>query len=435
MAKLTTQEKKAFIEKIAPFHIKYAKKYGFKLVSAGIAQACLESGYGTSYKAGYNNYHGLKYRENRVNCNKGYFTDGGSEQNPDGTYTPLPSDTAWYAFENMEKGVEGYYQFINIPAYAKVKAATDPLVYLQEIKKVGYASSLNYVENVNNVIKSWNLTAYDDELKNGKEVEKSTLIDCEILSPHHSGKRTHTVDRITPHCVVGQLTAEEIGKIFQGSRQASCNYAIGTRGRVCLVVDEANRSWCSSSNENDQRAITIECASDKTAPYAFNDMTYMKLEQLCYDICKRYGKKKLIWIEDKDKALAYQPKEDEMLLTVHRWFANKSCPGDWMFERMGNLANKVTKMLCQGLKPMPVETDSSDWKDVLPKPQKVVVFEPYVVQITASALNIRKGPGVTYRSAGVIRDRGQYTIVEEQNGFGKLKSGIGWISLKYTKKI
>ena len=429
MANLTTQEKKAFIEKIAPLHIKYAKKYGFKLVSAGIAQACLESGYGTSYKAGYHNYHGLKYRENRVNCNKGYFYDGGSEQNADGTYTPLPNTTTWYTFENMEKAVEGYYQFINIPAYAKVKAATDPLVYLQEIKKVGYASSLNYVENVYNVIKNWNLTSYDEEFQNkNTEIKKSSLIDCEILSPHHSGKRTHSVDRITPHCVVGQLTAEEIGKIFQGNRQASCNYAIGKEGRVCLVVEEENRSWCSSSKENDQRAITIECASDKTTPYAFNDAVYSKLQFLCKDICERYGKKKLIWIEDKNKALAYEPKEDEMLLTVHRWFANKSCPGDWMYSRMSQLANQVTKMLAKGVRIVPIEIPDE-------KIEQSETFSPYIVKITAGALNIRKGPGTSYPIAGIIRDKGKYTIVEEQNGFGRLKSGIGWISLKYTQKV
>ena len=429
MANLTTQEKKAFIEKIAPLHIKYAKKYGFKLVSAGIAQACLESGYGTSYKAGYHNYHGLKYKKNRVNCNSGLFYDGGSEQNADGTYTLLPGTTAWYAFENMEKAVEGYYQFINISTYAKVKAATDPLVYLQEIKKVGYASSLNYVENVYNVIKNWNLTSYDEEFQNkNTETKKSSLIDCEILSPHHSGKRTHSVDRITPHCVVGQLTAEEIGKIFQGTRQASCNYAIGKEGRVCLVVEEENRSWCSSSKENDQRAITIECASDKTAPYAFNDAVYSKLQFLCRDICERYGKKKLVWIEDKNKALAYEPKEDEMLLTVHRWFANKSCPGDWMYSRMGQLASQVTKMLAKGVRIVPIGIIDEE-------PKQPDTFNPYIIKITASALNIRKGPGTSYPIAGVIRDRGKYTIVEEQNGFGKLKSGIGWISLKYTQKV
>ena len=93
---------------------------------------------------------------------------------------------------------------------------------------------------------------------------------------------------------------------------------------------------------NDQRAVTIECASDTSEPYAFRDVVYQKLIVLCADICKRNGKKKLLWLGDKDKTLNYSPKSDEMILTVHRWFANKSCPGNWMYARMGDLATKVT---------------------------------------------------------------------------------------------
>lgn len=174
----------------------------------------------------------------------------------------------------------------------------------------------------------------------------STLVSYTKLSPNNSGKRTHTIDRITPHCVVGQLTAEGICSCFtSSSKQASCNYAIGTDGKVGLCVEEANRSWCSSNKANDQRAVTIECASDTKAPYIMNDAVYNKLVELCTDICKRNGKTKLIWLGDKDKTLAYSPASNEMVLTVHRWFANKSCPGDWLYSRLGNLAAKVTANL------------------------------------------------------------------------------------------
>lgn len=177
-------------------------------------------------------------------------------------------------------------------------------------------------------------------------MSNSALASYTKLSPNNSGKRTHAIDRITPHCVVGQLSVETLGNLFaKSSYQASCNYAIGSDGRVALIVDEGKRSWCSSSNANDQRAVTIECASDKTSPYAFNTTVYNKLIDLCVDICKRNGKNKLIWISDKAKALAYEPKSGEMLLTVHRWFASKSCPGDWMMARMGDLASKVTARL------------------------------------------------------------------------------------------
>lgn len=177
-------------------------------------------------------------------------------------------------------------------------------------------------------------------------MSNSGLVNYTKLSPCNSGTRTHAIDRITPHCVVGQSSVEALGTLFQNySRQTSSNYGIGSDGRVGLYVDESKRSWCSSSSANDQRAITIECASDTKAPYAMNTAVYNKLVDLCTDICKRNGKKKLIWINDKTKALNYAPKSDEMLITVHRWFANKACPGDWLFSRLGDLAKTVTDRL------------------------------------------------------------------------------------------
>ena len=174
----------------------------------------------------------------------------------------------------------------------------------------------------------------------------SSMVAYTKLSPNHSGTRTHSIDRISPHCVVGQCTAEGLGDWFaRNSTQASSNYGIDKNGRVGLYVEEKNRSWCTSSNANDQRAITIECASDTYEPYAMNNAVYTTLIKLCVDICKRNGKKKLLWFGDKDKTLNYTPKSDEMVITVHRWFANKSCPGNWLYARLGDLATQVTKQL------------------------------------------------------------------------------------------
>ena len=174
----------------------------------------------------------------------------------------------------------------------------------------------------------------------------SKMVAYTKLSPNHSGKRTHSIDRISPHCVVGQCTAEGLGSWFaRTSTQASSNYGIDKDGRVGMYVEEKNRSWCTSSNANDQRAITIECASDTKEPYAMNSKVYQTLIKLCVDICKRNGKKKLLWFGDKTKTLNYTPKSDEMVITVHRWFANKSCPGNWLYARLGDLANQVTKQL------------------------------------------------------------------------------------------
>lgn len=213
-------------------------------------------------------------------------------------------------------------------------------------------------------------------------MSNSKLVTCTVLSPNNSGLRTHKIDRITPHIVVGQFYAKDVGMTFaKKERQASCNYVIGKIGDVCLCVDEDKRSWCSSSKSNDQRAVTIECASDTVAPYALNNVVYSKLIELCTDICKRNGKKKLLWISDKSKALAYEPKDDEMLLTVHRWFWDTTeCPGDWVMKHLSDLAEKVTA----NLKPKKEEVKEEFKMTTLKKGSKgedVYVFESIMAKM------------------------------------------------------
>lgn len=170
----------------------------------------------------------------------------------------------------------------------------------------------------------------------------SPLATVKILSPNHSGQRNHAIDTITIHCVVSQCTAKRIGEIFQPtSRQASSNYGIGYDGEIGLYVEEQNRSWCTSSGLNDNRAITIEVASDTTEPYAVTDKAYAALIDLVTDICKRNGIKELKW--QGDKSLIGQV--DKQNMTVHRWFANKSCPGKYLYDRHPAIAAEVNKRL------------------------------------------------------------------------------------------
>lgn len=179
-----------------------------------------------------------------------------------------------------------------------------------------------------------------------KEMSNSKLVVHTNLSPNCSVPRKNEIDRITIHCVVGQCTAESLGNWFsRTTTQASSNYGVDKDGRVGLYVDEANRSWCSSSRDNDHRAVTIEVASDTTHPYAVTDKAYNALIELVADICKRNGKNKILWFADKEKTLAYEPKDNEMVMTVHRWFANKSCPGEYLYERHAEIAEKVNKIL------------------------------------------------------------------------------------------
>lgn len=177
-------------------------------------------------------------------------------------------------------------------------------------------------------------------------MSNSPLVTYTNLTKNHSGKRNHAIDRITIHCIVGQWTAKQGCDYFATTdRQCSCNYVVGKDGSIGLSVDEANRSWCSSSAANDHRAITIETASDTKHPYAVTDKAYDALVKLCADICKRNGKTKLIWFGDKAKSLAYNPAPNEMVMTVHRWFAAKACPGDYLYNRHSDIADKVNKIL------------------------------------------------------------------------------------------
>lgn len=252
-------------------------------------------------------------------------------------------------------------------------------------------------------------------------MSNSKLVSYTRWSPNHSGKRNHKIDRISPHCVVGQCSIETLGSIFANkSRQASCQYGIGKDGRIGQYVSESNRSWCTSSAANDNRAVTIECASDTKSPYKMNTKVINSLIKLMVDICKRNGKTKLLWLGNKSKSLNYSPKSNEMVITCHRWFANKSCPGDFLYKKLGSIAKEVTKQL-GGSTPAPKPA---------PAPSK-----SYKVKVTADVLNVREKPNASCKIKGKIKKGEIYTIVSTSKGWGKLKSGAGWINLAYTKKV
>lgn len=176
-------------------------------------------------------------------------------------------------------------------------------------------------------------------------MSNSPLVSYTKISPNKSSPRNHAIDTITIHCFVGQASVESAGSWFSTPvAQCSCNYMIGADGRIALIVDEGDRSWCSSNAENDNRAVTIECASDKTAPYAVNKNVYASLIALCADICRRNDINALLW--KGDKSLIGQV--DKQNMTVHRWFKNKECPGEYLYSRHGQIAEEVNARLNGG---------------------------------------------------------------------------------------
>ena len=302
----------------------------------------------------------------------------------------------------------------------------------------------------------------------------SKLVNYTRISPNRSVNRNHKIDTISIHCVVGQCSVETLGSIFaSSSKEASSNYGIGYDGRIGLYVEEKDRSWCTSSASNDNRAITIEVASDTYHPYRVKDVAYKSLIKLLVDICKRNGIKKLVWSTNKSERMNHR---NGCNMTVHRDYANKSCPGDYLYNLHGQIAKEVNAQLGSGTSSTTKKTlyrVRKTWKDA--KSQKGAfnylsnakkcadknkgysVFDEsgkaiytskatnstssFKVQISISDLNIRKGPGTNYATTGKFTGKGIFTIVETKQGtgsakgWGKLKSGAGWIALDYATRV
>ncbi len=231
----------------------------------------------------------------------------------------------------------------------------------------------------------------------------SSLVSYIKYSPNCSVGRTHNIDTFTPHCVVGQCSVETLGNIFiNTARKASSNYGIGPDGSIGMYVSESNRSWCSSSATNDNRAITVEVASDTTSPYAFTDKAYKALIELAVDCCKRHDKTKMVWLGDDKNNANYEPKADEMRITLHKWYANKECPGQWLIDRLPEFVEEVNKRLgatniiktIAEIAPKPTTSSAKEKTDSIKGTYKIKA---------KSGLHLRKGPNSNTESITVIK--------------------------------
>ena len=174
---------------------------------------------------------------------------------------------------------------------------------------------------------------------------KSSLAKVVVESPNRSSPRMSKIDTITIHCMAGNLSVESCGASFaKSSRKASSNYGIGSDGRIACYVGEEDRSWCSSNGANDNRAITIEVANDGGADTGWHvsDKAYKSLISLLVDICKRNHITKLVWSNNKNDRVNHK---NGCNMTVHRDFANKSCPGDYLYSLHSKIAKEVNSSL------------------------------------------------------------------------------------------
>ena len=401
-----------FINKIAPIVVKYSRQYGYGVPSAIIAQACLESAYGTSNKAKYHNYFGLKYRANRVTCHSGTFSDTSKEQNADGSYRDIT--TKWYKFDSMEKGVEGYLQFIAIDNYAKARKATDPQTYLQALKDGGYATSINYVTNLMNVITKWNLTQYDksEVSKVAKPTIKSNLTTRNYTKM--SGKKN---TYIVIHYTASTGSALNNTKYFKSTyRGASANYFVDTKDIYCCVKP-SNMAWhcgdkaysgtkhpyygkCTNGN-----SIGIEmCCEKVNGKLHINDKTIANVKKL------------VMWLMDE-----YNISADHVIR--HYDVSGKKCPN-----ANGLLTDSKWKKFRANITGQAVKVSNLYYYTDIGKYEVIKV--PRV---------IREKPSSSAKKVGYIDEKGIYTIVAVEGKttkYGKLKSGAGYICLRsdYVKK-
>ena len=264
-------------------------------------------------------------------------------------------------------------------------------------------------------------------------MSNSSLVNYTKISPNRTSPRNHKIDRITIHHMAGNISVETCGNVFApSSRQASSNYGIDSNGRVGMYVEEKDRSWCSSSSINDNRAITIEVADNAGAPnWGCSNAAMAKLVLLCADICRRNGISRLNYTGNTNGNM-----------TLHKWFANTDCPGAYLESQMPKIASEVNKLLASGATSYTWNGttasggtsnensgSNTNWNGV---------SGTFKVEVSVSDLRIRSGAGTGYSNKGYIQ-KGVYTITETKvNGgytWGRLKSGAGWIALDYTKYI
>lgn len=233
----------------------------------------------------------------------------------------------------------------------------------------------------------------------------------------HKRPRNNDIDTITIHCFVGQVTAKQGVDYFKTTdRKCSSNYVIGRDGSIGISVEEKDRSLCTSSIDNDNRAVTIEVASDTTEPYAVTDDAYEALVALVSDICKRNEIKRLVWSTDKTERMQHL---NGCNMTVHRDYANKSCPGKYLYDRHADIAARVNTIICKEDDDMIVKCPHCG-KDIKVELSKAISEPVQAPQQPSKPRNYKVGDIVTFKGKTQYKSADALTGYSCESGEAKI---------------
>ena len=407
--------KEEFINKVASSVMKYAPQFNIKVCSPIIAQACLESAYGTSNKAKYHNYFGLKYRKNRVTCHSGYFNDKSVEHTIGNSYVPISTD--WYKFDSLDKGILGYFQFTNISTYKNVKGITDPKEYITRLRNDGYATDPNYVDKIMKVIKDNNLTKFDN--KQGEMIKMAYTFKQDMVpSSKYNIKCPYSMDPkyITIHNTSNSAPAQnEITYMKNNNNQTSFHVCVDEKYVIQAIPFNRN-AWHAGdggSGTGNRKSIGIEIARSTGDPALFE-----QAERNCAAYVAKLLKERG-WGIDRVKR--------------HKDWSGKNCPHKTMEKGWDRFLN----MIKAEMNGTTSSTSSTPAQPSTPSSSSSVTGSNFTVRIKVASLNIRKEASFDSAVVGTVKKGDVFTITETKNGLGHLKSGAGWISMgtAYVEKV
>ena len=214
---MITEAQKQFIDEIGPIVVKIGKQRGYKVFSAVVAQACIESAFGAStLSKKYHNYFGMK-------CGSGWKGKSVNmrtkEEYHQGTLTSIRDNLR--AYDDMESGVAGYYDFIRYKRYANLKTAATPETYLKRIRADGYATSSSYVNTCLKVVNDYSLRRFDGAYSPAAAGEPTTA-----GSSSASGTAAGTAEKKTT------VPAYKVGHVYTTQVELKVRTGPGTNYRA-----------------------------------------------------------------------------------------------------------------------------------------------------------------------------------------------------------